>query len=238
MARLSDEDVYRVCYIPGDYKNGTHILVRTYTLPWLIQGIILGLLPAALNYIILPSAGINIPFEVKTILSIVFGFILASIGINGINDESPGSFLLTYLRFRKNKRTTYYNPRVKKEMKPSLEEVRSANEMLPRDKAIIFYKRYKEEYDKKQREKVMQEQTRIGSSDISRMYFLDDEGIIDKPVEFMTDAEYKRYQKTKAKARRRKAEAQKNVLKNTERRRNIFAKGKTPAGNTGKVKDL
>jgi hypothetical protein len=123
-------------------------------------------------------------------------------------------------------------------MKPSLEEVRSANEMLPRDKAVIFYKRYKEEYDKKQREKVMQEQTRIGSSDISRMYFLDDEGIIDKPVEFMTDTEYKKYQKAKAKARRRKAAAQKKALKNTERRRNIFAKGKTPAGNTGKVKDL
>ena len=238
MARLSDEDVYRICYIPGDYKNGTHILGRTYTFSWLIQGIILGLLPAVINFIILPSARINIPFEVKTILSIVFGFILASIGINGINDESLGSFLLTYLRFRKNKRNTYYNPRVKKEMKPSLEEVRSADEMLSRDKAIIFYKRYKEEYDKKQREKVMQEQDRANGIDTSGIYFLDDIGVIDKPVEFMTDAEYKKYQKAKAKARRQKAAKQKKQLKSTGRRRNIFAKGKTPAGNTGKVKDL
>ena len=235
MARTNDEDVYRIYYIPGDYKNGTHILGKTYTISWLLQGVILALIPVVLFWFLLPAIGLAIPSSPRIVITIVLAFILGSIGIAGINNESIVSFIGTFLNFKRKKRTAYFNPRVKTEMTASTEEVKTASEMLPRDKFISMYNKYKDEYDKKYRDKALAEQERIGGMDLSKMYFLDDAGVIDKPVEFMTEAEYKEYRKQRLKARKKKAAEQKKM----NGRRSVNGnKKKETAGNTGKVRKL
>lgn len=209
---MSDESP-RVIFIPDNYHTGTSMFGVEIKISNAIQTIILVLIPIILNYFVIPSY-----FSIDRTSTVLLSFtifcvvILGYLGLVGVNGMTLGEFVYIYLMYRKSKRKTYYNPRLKKELKPIIVE-ETTREELPRDKMLALYNQYKEKFDEKNRQAALESEM-SGDYENSQIFFEDDYGIVDTPVEYMSQKEYKAYQKRLKKERKEaikkaKAEAKK-----------------------------
>ena len=155
--------------------------------------------------------------------------ILGYLGVAGINGYTFTQFIKSIIRYRKKKRVCYYNPRIKTEASPYNQES-LAEQMLPREKLEMFYKKVKSGYDAKQRENALDEEKYI-LSDRENMFFEEDSGVIDKPVEYMDNKEYKAYRKNLKQEERKKRKAEKKKLREEKRKQ----KGGVSNERTGKA---
>lgn len=99
----------------------------------LVQAVLFASIPLLIGYLL---NKVFIFYDAKTFV-IVIGMAavgLGYLGLTGIDGMTLGDYLINYLNFNKNKRRTFYNPRVKTEIKSGLVNDDENTEMLPREK--------------------------------------------------------------------------------------------------------
>ena len=192
----------KVVFIPANYKTGNSILGHEIKTSNVIQGCILAMIPVIIGYGIIPKF---IDVDEVSILSTVifFSFGLGYWGFVGVNGQTLGGYIQDWFMYRKNRRKTYYNPRIKKEAIFFLDEQMSNKDMLPRDKIIQFYNKYKAHSDLKNRELAHELEKEFEQSE--ELYFEDDSGFVAKPIEYMTAKERKMYEREQKKLQRKDA---------------------------------
>lgn len=142
------DEEYKVKHIPPNFENGVNILGLNFRAIYLIEGLILGILAGIGSFFFLKNLIGMSDIGQTAGLSLAAGGILAFVGIRGLNDEPISTFLLNLVRFVKNKRTTYYNPRVKKEAVSFTEERENnpAAEAIPRERILALIEEMKEKH--------------------------------------------------------------------------------------------
>ena len=188
---MNDEE-YKARPIPTNYENGVNIGGLNFQGIYLIEGIVLFVIFAAIPFFILWNLGIT---DVGSILGIcmVFGGIASFAGFKGINDEPITTFLFHMFKFFKNRRIAYYNPRIKLEAIPYLDEKNDVSKMIPRERILAAFEKIKENYNKRQQERIKKENDNINDRTI--LFFEDDEGVIKQPKAYLSDDEYAEYER-------------------------------------------
>jgi hypothetical protein len=134
----------------------------------------LALIPVVVCYAILPEF-IEIKFLDTLSPVTFFSAGLGYLGVVGINGQTLGDYVSDWLSYRKNKRKTYYNPRIKKEAVFFLDEQKQDKEMLPREKIMALYSKYKAHSDLKNRELAHELEKEFEQSE--ELYFEDDDEV-------------------------------------------------------------
>lgn len=143
------DENYRERFIPPNFENGINILGLSFQAIYLIEGGLLGIAAFLGFFFLFKNAFQMSDFGQIVGFSLVFAAILAFLGIRGINDEPLSTFLVNLIQFAKNKRTAYYNPRVKKEAVSYTEERESsdtAQEAIPRERILALIEDIKEKH--------------------------------------------------------------------------------------------
>ena len=189
----TNSEEYRIRRIPDNFENGINFAGFNFKPIFLIEGIVLGIIFFVLAIAIMFACGIR-HINSSTIGICLVPCVLAIIlGIKGINDEPLTTFFKNLRYFNSNKRTTYYNPRIKTEIKSiGYDLSNSGAYILPRDRIIALFTKYKKALDEKNIRR-LEEEKETNAFVKERMYFEDDIGVIDKPVEYMSKQEYKQY---------------------------------------------
>lgn len=218
---IDDDNNVDIEFIPLNYKDVIPILGMVFPVKNLIQGCILGIIGALLCYIIIPYFNLETSTIISTSIIVIGG--LTILGIMGVNGDTLFDFIVEFILFHKRKRDAYYNPRVKTEATSVVIESQSENrELLPRDRILALFEKYKDKIDEKNRIK-SKENYNFADVDIYHTFFEDDIGIVEKPLEYMTPGERKAYdknikkQKKKVEKERRKAE--KNAKKKAKKQK-------------------
>ncbi len=217
---MDSEDQYTKFYIPPNFANGVSIFGRTYPFSRVRWALIFGLLPVMIFYFALPAAGIDFKGTARLTLVLSLSFVMVLFGLTGINGSDAGQFLRDVIRWKRNRRTAYYNPRVKTEIKPAVfYGTGAAGEILPRERIEQLMDQFRSRVDENDRKQAEENMASVSGFDSAYMYFEDDAGVIEKPAELMRGREYRRYmrQKKAEEKQRKKAERRKRNGK-TERK--------------------
>lgn len=212
MTTSSEE--YRLRKIPDNFENGINFAGFNFRPIFLIEGIILGII------CFVSTIALMFAFGVRHISSSTIGICLVPcvlaiiLGIKGINDEPLTTFIRNLRYFNSHKRTTYYNPRIKTEIKSIGNDLSNSGAyILPRDRIIALFTKYKKAMDEKNIKK-LEEEKGTNAFVKERMYFEDDVGVVDKPIEYMSKQEYKDYKiklKREKQLRKEKQHGKKNA---------------------------
>ena len=219
---MNTEEQYEVYPIPPNLRGMIPVLGNSIRTANLIQACILSLLVFIAVFAVLTM------YEVEDLASVtgwalVPASAVGALCIHGINGDSVLGFLKSLLRYGKRRRTAYYNPRVKQEAVSIVKAVSDAEtDVLPRQKLQQLLERYKEKAEQRNSEEHLSMEENAGGFDQSRMFFEDDVGIIDKPLEYMTKKERRAYEKR----RRKEEKAIRKELKKAEKGRKKNARGK------------
>lgn len=210
-------------FIPANFRTGISFMGKSFSFESVVEATVLALVPIAVVFFILPNAGIRISWSTSSTVVTLLSASLGYLGINGINGYTVSRFIKSMFHYRKNRRVCYFNPRIKTEASP-YSTANIAAQMLPREKLQEFYKKAKKNYDAKQRANAVNEQKEV-LTDRKNMFFSDDLGVVDTPVEYMDKKEYKAYRKKlKKEARRKKKEQRADAkAKKREEKRSVFS---------------
>ena len=217
---MKQDEVRQQHYIPENYSTGINLVGMNFRFRNVIEGGVLALAFGALGYLVFSQMSF---LDVGTMIGLVvsvaaIGLVL---GIVGLNDEPISIYMANRLRWRKNRRSAFYNPHIKGESVPYVYEYESEMQSLPREKIMAFYRKYKSDLEKKEREKMLEFQ-KTNTFDETSMFFEDDEGYLEKPVEYMNPSEYKAYQKMlkkREKQRKKEEKRQLRLARKEEKRR-------------------
>lgn len=196
MANNYREEARESAPIPKNFAAGDTFL--GYEVKWLnaIQAIVLGSIPLLVSYGIISkyfyTDGVT---QFSITLMITIGF--AGFGYFGIDNITPFEYIYNIMNFRKRKRKTFYNPRVKTEYKSIFVEQTEGNQLLPKEKIMELYKKY---IDKRNLADQQNARALFEDDYDSTLYFEDDFAVLDKPEEYMTKKELKEKRKQQAKA--------------------------------------
>lgn len=185
---MKREETYNVEYIPNNIDVGINILGFNLKARFLAEGIILGVILSAITYFMIQETAVQVGTKIGTAIAV--GVIGLFVGIRGLNDEPVTEFIYHAIKFSSKQRTAFYNPRVRHEAKPYIQEIQNSK----REKLMNIYSQYKEKTEKSNQEKSYSYQN-DNIFDSSNMYFEDDIGVIDKPVEYMSSKEKKIFKK-------------------------------------------
>lgn len=143
------DEEYKVRFIPPNFENGINILGLNFSAVFLIEGGILGI-AAFLGAFLLLRNGFGITDIGRGIgYSLALGGIVAFVGVRGLNDEPISTFTINLIKFAKNKRTTYYNPRVKEEAVSYADEQAQKDpsaEVIPRERILALIDEIKDKH--------------------------------------------------------------------------------------------
>lgn len=220
-------------YIPPNYKNGISVFGKTYPASLITQGSALVIAPWIIVFLVFPNIGLNIGWSVGSVICIFMSVIFGYLGLNGINGYSLLQFMKSYGYFRTHRRICYYNPRIKTEARPSSMQ-NEAEQILPREKLEKIWKNYQNTIAEKNRNAAVRAQNEF-IDDRENLYFADDIGIVEKPVEYMTGKEYRKYQKELRKKARDERRAAKSAER--ERRKEEKRRAKTETAGSEEKKD-
>lgn len=218
---MAEQEKPTVRYIPENYTIGINIAGMHFSTRKFFEGIGLGIILAILSFFTIRQAqfidsGTMIGFVIS------FGLMGLVLGIIGINDEPVSIFLSNWFRYRRKRRSAFYNPHIKtrdEDIKvPYVYIYEDEKESLPKEKLNAFLRKYKSELEKKEMQKMVEFQ-KTNTYDETTMFFKDDEGYFEKPVEYMNESEYKKYQKKLRKIARRKKKEEKRQAKLEARQR-------------------
>lgn len=213
---MRDEDI-PVFFIPANYQNGVSVFGNSVDLPNLVQAVLFGSIPWVLVYLGLPSLGVPVSGSGAVSPCIFFSAALTFAGLHGINGATLLEYLKAVAEYSRKRRTAYYNPRIKTEAVPSLLQADGGRNLLPREKLMEFYKKAMETYNARQAEAAVRAQA-TGEADSTSMYFNDDAGYVDKPVEYMTRKEYRQYRCAKRRAARTEGKAERKRRKESRKK--------------------
>ena len=177
----------REVQIPINFENGLNVSGNNFSARNIIEACILAPLVAIILLMIV--APLDIPLNLKITLIFTAIILVGGGALMGINNDPLSTFLINTIRSNLKKRAAYYNPRIKFEAKSALED-----EELTKEKE----QQYKSIFDK-YKEQMFNTQPIIDPKDIeidlTNVFFEDDIGIIDKPIEEMTKRERRQYEK-------------------------------------------
>ena len=199
MSDEEDDQEVAQFFIPGNFQSGINFAGLTFSGSRLIQAGVLAAIPFAIAFYVLPAMGFELDIAPTISATLVFAVALGYFGIFGINGDSLLGFLSNVMKFNKGKRTAYYNPRVKTEAVSYDYDSDEDKQLLPRDKVIAMYNKYRDAFDEKARQKAVDQQAEADAQN-EVLFFEDDEGTVNKPIEYMTKKEYKAYLKEKKRA--------------------------------------
>lgn len=208
---MKQDEVRQQHYIPENYSTGINLVGMNFKFRNVIEGGILALVFGALGYVVFSQMNF---LDVGTMIGLVISVAAIGLvlGIIGLNDEPISIYMANRLRWRRNRRSAFYNPHIKGESVPYIYEYESEMQSLPREKIMAFYRKYKSDLEKKERDKMLEFQ-KTNTFDETSMFFEDDEGYLEKPVEYMNPSEYKAYQKMLKKKERQRKKEEKRQLK-------------------------
>jgi len=169
----------------------------------LIEGLCSGAAVFFLLYSLLPFK-----FNIKLVISFIISVFIAVFGLVGVNGDPVSIFIANWFRFMKNRRITYYNPRVKNETEPALLNIPK------RDKSPLERIRLSKPKGKKEKN----EPDFIPIAPVSPQVFEDDLGFVKAPDKYRTKAEKKelKRQKKQAKVRARNSKRIKIITSEKE----------------------
>lgn len=234
MANNYKEESRESAPIPKNFAAGDTFL--GYEIKWLnlIQAIILGCIPLFVSYGFISTyfyTDGTIQFSMTMVITVGF----AAFGYFGIDNITPFEYIGNVLNFRKRKRKTFYNPRVKTEYKSIFVEKTEGNQLLPKDKIMEFYKKYIEK-----RNQIDQQNARALFDDDydSSLYFEEDFAVLDKPEEYMTTKEIKEKRKAQRKASKKKMKdsEQKTKQKKSKKKKGSVTTDEKDTEQTNKTK--
>lgn len=174
-----DGGVHQI-YIPPNYKEGTSMFGFMIKPLRLVQALPFVLIIVLIVFVPLHSLSLT----AKLVILVVTCIPIILVCIIGINGDSLFRFIMNSFRASRAKRTCLYNPRIKTEIKP-LSEVPLEEQMAPRERILAFVEKLKKE-----------KEVELEQIDLNDLYFEDDEGIVPKPVNYMTPKEKKNYLKS------------------------------------------
>lgn len=200
MASEYREEARESAPIPRNFAAGNTFL--GYEIKWLnlIQAFILGSIPLYVSYgIVSKYFYTDATYQFSITITAMIGF--AIFGYFGIDNITPFEYIWNVLNFRKRKRKTFYNPRVKTEYKSIFVEKTEGNQILPKEKIMEFYKKYIEK-----RNQIDQQNARALFDDEydDTLYFEEDFAVLDKPEEYMTKKEIKEKHKKQKEVEKKK----------------------------------
>lgn len=196
MAKNDKESIY---FIPKNFKTGISILGNTYRTKNVMQ----------MNIVCIPITvfiffGLSYRFSTKLSISIVVDLVLGYLCIIGINEKPLFSLLSSWYEYHKTKINGYYNNRIKVESRPTFIE-KDEERLLPKEKLQKLYAKFKEIYEEKVRDKASNLQMETKEKR-NTLYFIDDIGIIEKPIEYMNPKEYRKYQRQQKRIKKKGSE--------------------------------
>lgn len=215
---MAEKEKVPVYFLPNNFKTGVSIMGTTVSTTNLTQAI-LTIVPAEmLIFWILPSISpvLDFAFNIKISISIPVDLVLGYLCIVGINERPLFSYVSAWFNFNKTKVHAFYNPRIKNEARPVYLDSDDSS-MLPRDKLRKVYEKFKTKYDEKQHENAEKQQALL-MEDRNTVYFADDIGVVDKPVEYMTPKEYKTYRKNLHKKQKQKEKEKMKYIRTRKKR--------------------
>ena len=190
---MKQDEIRQQHYIPENYSTGINLIGMNFKFRNVIEGGILAVFFGIIGFIIFSKMTfLDVGTRIGLVVSVAaIGLVL---GVVGLNDEPLSVYVANWIKWRKNRRSAFYNPHIKGESVPYIYEYQSEMESLPRERIMAFYRKYKSDLEKKEREKMLEFQ-KTNTFDETSMFFEDDEGYLEKPVEYMNPSEYKAYQK-------------------------------------------
>ncbi len=217
---MKQDEIRQQHYIPENYSTGINLIGMNFKFRNVIEGGILAVFFGIIGFIIFSQMTfLDVGTRIGLVVSVAaIGLVL---GVVGLNDEPLSVYVANWIKWRKNRRSAFYNPHIKGESIPYIYEYQSEMESLPRERIMAFYRKYKSDLEKKEREKMLEFQ-KTNTFDETSMFFEDDEGYLEKPVEYMNPSEYKAYQKMlrkKEKQRRKEEKRQQRLARKEEKRR-------------------
>lgn len=186
--------------IPRNFNADVNILGGMYKTRNLIEaGIILAIL-APTVFLLLYA----VDFGTRITITILIAVPPCFVALYGIHGDSLSQRLMKIMQYKKKKRACFYNPRIKEEKQP-LDFSGNAFNLLPKDKINMYLEKYKNMNDEKLKEQigVLVEERNNG------MYFQDDDGVVEKPYDYMTAKEKRAYRKEQKRIERNKRNARK-----------------------------
>ena len=181
--------------IPDNFENGINFAGFSFKPIFLVEGIVLGVVCFGLTLFIISLFGKDAINSTSIGIALVPTLGALFLGIKGINDEPITTFLGNVSKFNKSRRIAYYNPRIRTDEKSICEsESQSDTGVLSKDSIIAVFSKVKKSITERNIEKIEGENEK-DNFDNKHMFFEDDIGIIDKPVEYMTSKEYRKYKK-------------------------------------------
>jgi len=193
MAKKVENEHYDVKYIPDNVEVGVNIMGGNFVFRNFIEAVILGaigLLASVLLFMLLPFLGTGI----KIFFGLLITFVLAFLGLMGVNDEPLSIYYKNKMAVRRKKRTAYYYPRIYKEYVPYILEQSEKDEKKEEKKQkglLNFF----EKNDRKKRKIKAEKNAMYQTTDYFQaesLYFADDEkNGIKKPKSYMSETELK-----------------------------------------------
>ncbi|GEM_PF-3313273 len=219
-----DEEKQTECIIPQNYKGITNFLSLTFKTRNLVEGVIIGLILAVIAGSITVYYEYGFTVNVITITIITFG-LGALLGVHGCNGESFSEFIVHFLKYLRNRRVTYYNPRVKTEAKPLISAdgtEQSSENMLPREKILAIVKKVVDPIKNKHGDTNLEQ----NEFDENLYEFYDDTAIVSEEPQEKQSA----FSRWKAKRRARKMEKERRKMERRIKKGHVKKTKRKPAG--------
>ena len=230
-----EKEAPRTFYIPPNFKNGLNFMGMS--LSWLktIEGAVFGGVAAIITYFICAYFEADTVTMLSSVLIVfaIFGYA----GFSGVNDQNFTEFIYTFFKYQKRRRKAFYNPRVKEESRPTVSDLQKENgDMLSRE---TFEKIYRKYLDNSQKKKQLEEESLDSQvfDDGTPLFFMDDEGMIDKPLEYMTSREKRRLDKKKKAEEKARIKKQRQEAKNKAKKKPVKKKSTAKPKKKGVVKN-
>ena len=125
-------------------------------------------------------------------------FMFTVINLHGIAGDTISTFIVSYVKNIRGRKSCFYNPRVKTEMKPMYngQEDKSVIQ-VSKDKLQHMYTEYRKQQDTKLKSEIEQAQQD------NSLFFKDDIGVIDTPYDYMTSSQRRKYDRQQRKAKKK-----------------------------------
>ena len=217
-------------YFPENYSTGINVLGMNFKFRNFFEGVVLAFVLAGLSiYGLSFLTFIDSGTKIGLVLS--FALVGLVLGVLGINDEPISVFVMNKMRFTSRKRTAFYNPHIKTNPEarkiPYAYVYKQEKEAMPKERLMAFYRKYKSDLEKSEMAKMVEFQ-KTNTFDETTMFFKDDEGYFDKPVEYMNASEYRKYlrqvRKQEKKAKKEAKKQEKLARKEAKRQEKLAKK--------------
>lgn len=133
-----EEEKIDVFPVPENIDYDLNIGNFSFQFRRVVEGLLIAVVLLAITYFCAMLMRIK-PTYMIALLVFSAGFGLA-IGVAGINGDSISNYLLSAIKFRNNRRTAFYNPRVKSDLKSFTDDNKEDDYVIPRERLEALYR--------------------------------------------------------------------------------------------------